>query len=150
MAEDHSWTATRRVGIALGCGFTIVCILLIAGSLNEGDVATVRYLAAPASALGFLGTLGFAALPRRRIALVDGVLHIDEVPYPQARVSSIGERGEGFTTTAAFRIVAVPGGPELWLTKWSYPELDTVHSVLVGVLPMDALPEPGKRRGRLF
>lgn len=137
---DASWTQTRRTGIALGVGFTAICALLVVGSLNEGDTATATLLGAPGTALGAVGTLLFAALPRKRIALRDGVLHINGSAYPDARISTLGLTGEGFSTAKAFHITAEAGAQPIWVSKWGFPRVVRMHRHLASVLPVDELP----------
>lgn len=124
----------------MGVGFTAMCALLVVGALNEGDTAAAYVLGAPGAVLGAVGTLLFAALPRKRITLVGGVLHINDTAYPQARVSTLGLTGEGFSTSIAFHITATPDAPHIWISKWSFPDVITIHKRLSAFLPMDELP----------
>ncbi len=137
---DAGWTQTRRTGIALGVGFTAICALLVAGSLKEGDTAAAYLLGAPGTVLGAVGTLLFAVLPRKRIALTANVLHINGTPYPQARISTLGLTGEGFSTSKAFHITAEPEAQPIWISKWGFPKVIRMHKHLGTVLPMDDLP----------
>ncbi|MFT6818023.1 MAG: hypothetical protein ACJATT_001836 [Myxococcota bacterium] len=137
---DACWNQTRRTGIALGVGFTLICALLVVGSLNEGDTAAAYWLGAPGTVLGILGTLIFAVLPRKRIALMDNVLHINGAAYPQARVSTLGLTGEGFSTSQAFHITVQAGAQPIWISKWGFPLVLTMHKHLAAVLPVDDLP----------
>lgn len=149
---DASWNQTRRTGIALGVGFTAICALLVVGSLNEGDTAAAYFLGAPGTVLGVIGTLVFAMLPRKRIALTENVLHINGTAYPLARISTLGLTGEGFSTSKAFHITVEPEAQPIWISKWGFPRVIHMHKHLATALPVDDLPperpNPFLRRDR--
>lgn len=126
--------------MALGVAFTAMCTLLLVGSLNEGDAAAAFAIGLPGTVLGSLGTLLYAALPRRRVVLKDGLVRLGKTPCPDARISTLGTTGEGFSTTDAFQLIPGPGLAPLWFTKWSFPALRTMHARLSETLPVDPLP----------
>ena len=131
---------TRRVGIGLGFGLVGIGSLLWWGALQQGDPTSAYMIGAPTAAIAVVGTLAYAFLPRRRVAIRDGVLHVGNTPWPNARISPIGLLGDGFSTTRAFQLLYDDGAEPIWITKWSFPNLDAMHARLSALLPEADLP----------
>lgn len=143
------WRSSAAVGLLLGLGLTTMSLVLFLGSRAQGDLRLAWLVGAPAMSIGAVGTLLYAALPRTTIRWSDRLLHVNDAPWHEAHISSMSERGEGFTTTRAFRLRS--GDRELWVTRWSFRDLDAMHHALAERLPVEPAPAVSETRyGRLI